>query len=240
MCWVCDRERIDRDVLQRRLHGRVDRSMEWKDTGLPWVMPSPNMPTPTPRWCIRVDASSRAPSSPRGGERRGRSSSGARPALDVGPLLELDLHGVTLRPVEFTPTFQKHAGRAAPACKCTSPTLGCFGPTRPIFECLQRCCHRCRRRALADRGLRVRVRSPRDRPSHRRSRVSNCGRRGRVDRRPARRGSARRGQVRRCAPRSLALREVTEARSDRVRSLRPASSTHPNDGAFGDHSDLRA
>ena len=34
------------------------------------------------------------------------------PGLDVGPLLDLDLHGVTLRPVEFTPTFQKHAGRS--------------------------------------------------------------------------------------------------------------------------------
>jgi uncharacterized protein YbbC (DUF1343 family) len=32
--------------------------------------------------------------------------------LDVDPLLELDLHGVALRPVEFTPTFQKHGGRS--------------------------------------------------------------------------------------------------------------------------------
>ena len=32
------------------------------------------------------------------------------PGLDVGALLELDLHGVTLRPVEIVPTFHKHAG----------------------------------------------------------------------------------------------------------------------------------
>jgi uncharacterized protein YbbC (DUF1343 family) len=33
------------------------------------------------------------------------------PGLDVGPLMELDLHGASLRPIEFTPTFQKHSGR---------------------------------------------------------------------------------------------------------------------------------
>jgi uncharacterized protein YbbC (DUF1343 family) len=33
------------------------------------------------------------------------------PGLDLAPMAELDLHGVVLRPVEFVPTFQKHAGR---------------------------------------------------------------------------------------------------------------------------------
>jgi uncharacterized protein YbbC (DUF1343 family) len=85
--------------------------MEWNDTGLPWVMPSPNMPTLEtalvyPGGCL-VEGT-------RLSEGRGTTRPfelwGA-PGLDVGPLLELDLHGVTLRPVEFTPTFQKHAGR---------------------------------------------------------------------------------------------------------------------------------
>jgi len=33
------------------------------------------------------------------------------PDLDITPLFGLDLHGVALRPVEFVPTFQKHAGQ---------------------------------------------------------------------------------------------------------------------------------
>jgi len=110
--WVCDREHIDRDVLRVVAMDGWTRSMEWKDTGLSWVMPSPNMPTLDtavvyPGGCL-VEGT-------RLSEGRGTTRPfelwGA-PGLDVGPLLELDLHGVTLRPVEFTPTFQKHAGRS--------------------------------------------------------------------------------------------------------------------------------
>ncbi len=111
MQWVCDREHIDRDALHVVSMDGWTRSMEWKDTGLPWVMPSPNMPTPDtavvyPGGCL-VEGTKLS-------EGRGTTRPfefwGA-PGLDVGPLLDLDLHGVMLRPVEFTPTFQKHAGR---------------------------------------------------------------------------------------------------------------------------------
>jgi uncharacterized protein YbbC (DUF1343 family) len=112
MQWVCDHEHIDRDVLHVVSMKGWTRSMEWRDTGLPWVMPSPNMPTLDtavvyPGGCL-VEGT-------RFSEGRGTTRPfelwGA-PGLDVGPLLELDLHGVTLRPVEFTPTFQKHSGRS--------------------------------------------------------------------------------------------------------------------------------
>jgi uncharacterized protein YbbC (DUF1343 family) len=110
--WVCDRENIDRDFLHVVTMEGWTRSMEWRDTGLPWVMPSPNMPTLDtavvyPGGCL-VEGT-------RLSEGRGTTRPfelwGA-PDVDVGPLLALDLHGVTLRPVEFTPTFQKHAGRS--------------------------------------------------------------------------------------------------------------------------------
>lgn len=112
LLWVCERERIDRSVLRVVPMEGWTRSMEWKDTGLPWVMPSPNMPTfdtalVYPGGCV-VEGTTLS-------EGRGTTRPfelwGA-PGLDVGPILDLDLHGATLRPVEFTPTFHKHVGRA--------------------------------------------------------------------------------------------------------------------------------
>jgi len=109
---VCDLEKIDRGMLKIVAMDGWVRSMNWKDTGLPWVMPSPNMPTPDtalvyPGGCL-IEGT-------RLSEGRGTTRPfelwGA-PGLDLAPLLELDLHGVTLRPVELTPTFQKHAGRS--------------------------------------------------------------------------------------------------------------------------------
>jgi uncharacterized protein YbbC (DUF1343 family) len=110
MLWVCDHEQIDRDVLHVVPMDGWKRSMEWKDTGLPWVMPSPNMPTVDtatvyPGGCL-IEGTELS-------EGRGTTRPfelwGA-PGLDVRHLLELDLHGVTLRSLEFTPTFHKHAG----------------------------------------------------------------------------------------------------------------------------------
>jgi uncharacterized protein YbbC (DUF1343 family) len=112
MRWVCEKEKIDESALQVVPMDGWNRTMDWRDTGLPWVMPSPNMPTfdtaqVYPGGCL-VEGT-------RLSEGRGTTRPfelwGA-PGLDVGPLFDLDLHGVTLRPVELTPTFQKHAGRS--------------------------------------------------------------------------------------------------------------------------------
>lgn len=109
--WVCDHERIDREALHIVPMDGWRRAMRWNDTGLPWVMPSPNMPTLDtaavyPGGCV-VEGT-------RLSEGRGTTRPfelwGA-PNLDIGALLELDLHGAILRPVEFVPTFHKHAGR---------------------------------------------------------------------------------------------------------------------------------
>ena len=112
MQWVCDRERIDRDVLHVVPMDGWRRAMTFDETGLPWVMPSPNMPTLDtavvyPGGCL-VEGTKL--SEGRGTTRPFELWGG--PSLDVSALLELDLHGVTLRPVEFVPTFQKHAGVA--------------------------------------------------------------------------------------------------------------------------------
>ena len=110
--WVREREGIDRDALRIVPMDGWQRSMTFPETGLPWVMPSPNMPTHDtavvyPGGCL-IEGTLLS-------EGRGTTRPfelwGA-PRLDIEPLLALDLHGVTLRPVEFEPTFQKHARQA--------------------------------------------------------------------------------------------------------------------------------
>jgi len=91
------------------------RRMLWEDTGVPWVPPSPNMPTPDtarvyPGGCL-IEGTNLS-------EGRGTTRPfewvGA-PWLDAhrsAAALEAErLPGVTFRPARFQPTFQKHAGR---------------------------------------------------------------------------------------------------------------------------------
>ena len=91
------------------------RSMLWEDTHLPWVPPSPNMPTPDtarvyPGGCL-IEGTNLS-------EGRGTTRPfewvGA-PWLDAHDYAEAlnaeRLPGVVFRPARFQPTFQKHAGR---------------------------------------------------------------------------------------------------------------------------------
>ena len=98
--------------------------MSFAETGLPWVMPSPNMPTPDtalvyPGQCLFEGTNL--------SEGRGTT----RPFEIVGaPYIDghcLDealesarLPGVRFRPLTFRPTFHKFAGKPAAACSSTS------------------------------------------------------------------------------------------------------------------------
>lgn len=90
------------------------RAMDFEDTGLPWVLPSPNMPTVDtayvyPGGCL-IEGTNLS-------EGRGTTRPfhlvGA-PWLDPWRLADdldgSDLDGFAFRPCYFTPTFQKHAG----------------------------------------------------------------------------------------------------------------------------------
>ncbi len=110
--WVCDQEHLDRDLLRIVPMDAWQRAMTFDQTGLPWVMPSPNMPTLDtavvyPGGCL-IEGTRL--SEGRGTTRPFELWGG--PGLDVAALTALDLHGVTLRPVELVPTFHKHAGVA--------------------------------------------------------------------------------------------------------------------------------
>lgn len=97
------------------------RMREWKrtswfdQTGLPWVMPSPNMPTLDtaavyPGMCL-VEGTNLSEGR---GTTRPFELCGApfvKPDELVNRLTDLRLPGVAFRPIHFQPTFQKYAGR---------------------------------------------------------------------------------------------------------------------------------
>lgn len=88
------------------------RSMRWEDTGLPWVLPSPNMPTPDtarvyPGGCL-VEGTLLSEGR---GQTRPFEIWGA-PHVDGARLArEVSVEGAVLRPLHFQPTFHKHAGQ---------------------------------------------------------------------------------------------------------------------------------
>jgi len=91
------------------------RSMWFAETGLPWVMPSPNMPTVDtaavyPGFCLLEGTTL----SEGRGTTRPFEIFGA-PFIDpealVKRLAAYELPGAVFRPLSFEPTFQKHAGR---------------------------------------------------------------------------------------------------------------------------------
>jgi uncharacterized protein YbbC (DUF1343 family) len=108
---------------ERRLDVRLDvvpmggwrREMDFEDTGLPWVLPSPNMPTVDtafvyPGGCL-VEGTNLSEGR---GTTRPFELVGA-PWIDPWKLTRSmereDLPGARFRPAFFTPAFQKHAGR---------------------------------------------------------------------------------------------------------------------------------
>ncbi len=103
-------EGIDREALKVVPMNGWTREMTWRQTGLPWVMPSPNMPSLD---TARVYPGGCLIEGTRLSEGRGTTRPfevwGA-PGLDVRPLLELDLPGAALRRLALTPTFHKYAG----------------------------------------------------------------------------------------------------------------------------------
>ncbi|MBI5665591.1 MAG: DUF1343 domain-containing protein [Nitrospirae bacterium] len=91
-----------------------DRKMWFDETGLPWVMPSPNMPTLDtaivyPGMCLLEGTNL----SEGRGTTRPFEIFGA-PFIDPDALVkrlnDFKLAGVSFRPMYFQPTFQKHAG----------------------------------------------------------------------------------------------------------------------------------
>lgn len=90
------------------------RSMYFEETGLPWVQPSPNMPTIDTAVVYNATCMLEGTNLSEGrGTTRPFEMTGG-PFLDADRLADkmnsLELEGVLFRPVHFTPAFSKHQG----------------------------------------------------------------------------------------------------------------------------------
>jgi len=110
-----------KDVYYPALDLHITRMEGWKrqmwfdDTGLPWVLPSPNMPTLEtaavyPGMCL-LEATNLSEGR---GTTRPFEIFGApfvKSEKLVKRIMEIKLPGVVFRPLHFLPAFQKHAGK---------------------------------------------------------------------------------------------------------------------------------
>lgn len=119
------------------------RSMSWEETRLPWVMPSPNLPTPA---SCDVYAGMVLLEGTNLSEGRGTTRPfeifGA-PYLDgreVARLASEEIgEGVALRPCWFEPTFQKHAGATCGGAQLHVLDRDLFRPVRAAVSILRAC-----------------------------------------------------------------------------------------------------
>ncbi len=112
--WLRDDQKLDVEVEVVAMAG-WRRDMWFESTGLPWVLPSPNMPTVDtaavyPGFCLLEGTTL---SEGRGTTRPFEicGAPGVDPVQLAAVLAALDLPGCLWRPLWFEPTFQKHAGR---------------------------------------------------------------------------------------------------------------------------------
>ena len=117
------------------------RSMGWSDTGLPWVAPSPNLPTPVSclvyPGMVLLEGTNLS-------EGRGTTKPfeyfGA-PYLNIERLLDLlgqeHLDGVMIRPCHFEPTFQKYAGTMCAGGQLHVTDPATFQPVRTAVTILR-------------------------------------------------------------------------------------------------------
>ncbi|HET9948627.1 MAG TPA: DUF1343 domain-containing protein [Longimicrobiales bacterium] len=120
------------------------RGMLWEETGLPWVLPSPNLPTPGScavyPGMVLLEGTNLSEGR---GTTRPFELFGA-PFLDPWALaerLEGELGpGVRLRPCWFEPTFQKHAGALCGGGQLHVTDARAFEPVRAAVAILRAAC----------------------------------------------------------------------------------------------------
>jgi uncharacterized protein YbbC (DUF1343 family) len=140
--WRHSVEKLDLDLAVISMRG-WQRDMRYDHTGLPWVMPSPNMPTPDtalvyPGMCL-VEGTELSEGR---GTTRPFELSGA-PYLDghrlAADLTAMQLPGVLFRPAIFTPMFQKHHTKACGGIQIHVTNPETYRPYRTGVAFLKAC-----------------------------------------------------------------------------------------------------
>jgi uncharacterized protein YbbC (DUF1343 family) len=140
--WRHTVEKLDLDLAVIGMRG-WQRDMRLDHTGLPWVQPSPNMPTPDtalvyPGMCL-VEGTELSEGR---GTTRPFELAGA-PYLDghrlAADLAAFELPGVMFRPAVFTPMFQKHHGKACGGVQLHVTNPETFRPYRTGVAFLKAC-----------------------------------------------------------------------------------------------------
>lgn len=135
---VRELEGLDEAALEVIAVRGLTRATRFHETGLPWVLPSPNMPTLEtalvyPGGClIEGTALSEGRGTTRPFEIWGA------PGLDGNALARTPIDGAILRPLRFLPMFQKHAGKICGGVQVHVVDADRFSPyaayARMLFE----------------------------------------------------------------------------------------------------------
>jgi uncharacterized protein YbbC (DUF1343 family) len=140
--WRHDVEKLDLELYVISMRG-WQRDTRFDHTGLPWVMPSPNMPTVDtalvyPGMCL-VEGTELSEGR---GTTRPFELAGA-PYLDSHKLAQaltaMELPGVMFRPTGFLPQFQKHAKQACNGIQIHVTNAETFRPYRTGVAFLKAC-----------------------------------------------------------------------------------------------------
>ncbi|HEX7843556.1 MAG TPA: DUF1343 domain-containing protein [Kofleriaceae bacterium] len=140
--WRHSVEKLDLELVVLSMRG-WQRDMRFDHTGLPWVMPSPNMPTPDtalvyPGMCL-VEGTELSEGR---GTTRPFELAGA-PYLDghrlAANLAAMQLPGVMFRPAIFTPMFHKHHARTCHGVQLHVTNPETFRPYRTGAGFLKAC-----------------------------------------------------------------------------------------------------
>jgi uncharacterized protein YbbC (DUF1343 family) len=140
--WRHSVEKLDLDLVVLSMRG-WQRDMRFDHTGLPWVMPSPNMPTTDtalvyPGMCL-VEGTELSEGR---GTTRPFELAGA-PYLDghrlAADLTAMELPGVMFRPMVTTPMFHKHHGKPCGGVQLHVTNPETFRPYRTGVAFLKAC-----------------------------------------------------------------------------------------------------
>lgn len=118
-----------------------EREMKFVDTNLPWILPSPNMPTIDTAIVYPGTALFEGTNISEGrGTTKPFELIGA-PFIDAekfaSTLNELDLGGVNFRPVYFTPMFSKHEGELSGGVELIISDAASFNPIDTVLHMIQ-------------------------------------------------------------------------------------------------------